>query len=352
MAINGDANRLRELAGTMLQNSSDPATVKAAADILKIAVDIEKQQTDTRKVTLEETKLKHDLENAHKNQASENRKAYITTLLPVMSTLVVLGGLVFQFYQLQKTETDKLRDAENARWAESVKELSNAEKVSSASVFVKTWVNSPTYSERARELAEQMLYRPQDSLIFQGIFNSLYDPITPENFARAVAVNRRLKIVIDNLLTDPKTGMPHQVMDLPPQDKERWNLLVAQVNYTSAKICPAFSQFHASAPQSKDLSATYLAFCDFSGQKLEGVDLSAATLELCNFKGAKLTGVAKFDGFWPRFSAWWEADEISPELLAYFKQYHGFDPQTKYNSPQTADSYQQNLARLEKGSQH
>ncbi len=341
------AERLRDIAGSMLQSSSDPSAVKSAAEILKLASDIEKQETETRKAALEEAKTKHDLENAQRNRRAESRKAYITLLTPAITTLVVVGTLLFQFYQFQRTESEKTRESENARWEQSFKQFSDAEKISSAVVFVKTWANSPAYSERARALAEQLLYRPEDTSVFEGIFKALYDPVTAENLPQVVGVNRKLNNVVARLVADPKTNRDRPAEELEPNERMTYDLLIKQVNFTSAKICPAFKEFHAFAAAASDLSGTYISFCDLSNVDLRGVNLAGTVLESANLKGAKLVGVANYQGFDPLATAWWEADQISDDFRSYLKSHFPFNPQWRYPLNQNVEEYQASLARLE-----
>jgi hypothetical protein len=91
-----DTERLREIAGSIIEKSNDDATIKTAAELLRLASEIDNRRADVRKLAAEEQKIGLDLSESRRGRKSEDWKAYITLLAPVFTTVVLAATLIVQ----------------------------------------------------------------------------------------------------------------------------------------------------------------------------------------------------------------------------------------------------------------
>ena len=89
-----DTERLRDIANSILEKSNDHGMARSAGELLKLAAEIENQITEARKLAAEEQKITLDLTDYR--HRSENRKAYIALLAPVVTTFILAGTLLLR----------------------------------------------------------------------------------------------------------------------------------------------------------------------------------------------------------------------------------------------------------------
>jgi len=162
--MDDDVQRVKEAAASALTHSEDVEAVTKAAQLLKLASEIENQQAQVRKT-------ESDVQDSIAHKKTKDLKEFIALLAPVFTTFVLAGTLVLQSYQFSRSERDKEAEAqqqreaaalqakqqadaaEDASWADALKLLSGSEKVSPAAVLLKRFSQSPRYSEEARRTA-------------------------------------------------------------------------------------------------------------------------------------------------------------------------------------------------------
>jgi uncharacterized protein YjbI with pentapeptide repeats len=101
-----------------------------------------------------------------------------------------------------------------------------------------------------------------------------------------------------------------------------------------------------------DLRAVAWWDCDLSNSDLSGANLEAFTPTRINFKDADLTGATFLqDDVW-KYTAWWRAAKLSPDLLAFLRKkwpYNPDHPETNYaDSSLSIQGYNDDIARLSK----
>ena len=330
-----DVRLIKEVATAELKNSQDVNKVNGAAQLLKLAAEIENQRAQAQKTEGELRDLR-----AHKK--TRDTKEFIALLAPVFTTLVLAGTLALQTYQFSRTERDKYQEAqqqreaaavqakkqadaaEDASWADALKLLSSSEKLSPAAVLLKRFSLSPRYSGEARRTGLDLLSaKSTDPAAFQSLFAALFEPASWNNLAEIVQINRQLNQRINPLLLkawDAKKYTPH-LEKLTKSEREQYDAWTSNLEYMSRVVALVFkSPGRPSNPL--DLHGVAIWDTDLKGVDLQGADISSTNFSTVNLEGANLSRITKFEycAFWS--TPWWEAAKISPELLDYLKQNH------------------------------
>ena len=328
-----DTERLREIATSIIETSDEPNTVKNAAELLKLASEIEGQRAGARKFAVEEEKIRSDLKVSPLQLKSEDRKAHIALLAPVFTTLVLAGTLVLQSYQFLRSERDKDAEArrqadvaEDVRWADAVRLLSQSEKLSPAGVLLKNFVKSERYRDQAYQTARQILVKTDDSAKFASLFGSVFDPMEWNNLSQVIELDRTLHSRINPLLVkswDPKKR-DNDTKRLSSTEQAEFNGLSAEVKFVTGRI-GALLKNPRPAGVTVDLRAADLWVGDFQGADLSGANLSETILADIDLRGANLTGITEYQGITCTDTAWWRASRIGQDLLEELKRTCPYD---------------------------
>ncbi len=354
-----DTEKLREIASSIIGNSNDDRELKNAAELLSLASEIEKQRAEARKLAVEEQKLSFDLGNSQQRLRSEDVKTYISSLSPLFTTIVLAGTLMLQSYQFLKSEKDKQVEAsrqaeaaEDVRWSDAVKLLSQSDKLSPAGAVLKGFVKSTRYGIQAHQTAVQILLKTDDPKVFENLFVSVFDPVDWNNLTQVVDLNRTLESSFGPL--SAKTwNDKKQVSDMAKLDiseRHTYTYLQAELKFTTAKIASGLK-----GPRRNgvviDLRSTDLWNGDFRGADLSGANLDNATFLNVDVKGADMSGITHYENLDLFGSAWWEASKVSQGFLEYLIKRNAFQPEKSYGSGGSVSraEYDAEIARLKHG---
>lgn len=351
-----DTERLRDIAASIIKDSNDEGRIKNAAELLKLASEIENQRAGARKLTTEEQKISFDLRESRNHRKSDDRKVYITLLAPVFTTLVLAGTLILQSYQFVQSERDKqVQDkrqaeaAEDVRWTDAVKLLSQSDKLSPAGVLLKSFVKSDRYGAQAHQTALQILLKTDDPELFDSLFVLVFEPIDWNDLPQVIDLNRKLYAnmnpVIQKTWDPPK--MVNNTSRLNPSERKQYDSLFKEIEFIDTKIAPVLRVSRPSGV-ALDLHSTNLVLCDLQGADLRGANLNGANMANVNLKGTNLIGITH-DQFSTYYTAWWEVSQSSQELLQYLMKESPFRPGHLYGPLYQRISkkdYDDNVTRL------
>ena len=351
-----DTERLREIAASIIKDSNDEGKIKNAAELLKLASEIENQRAGASKLTTEEQKISFDLRESRDHRKSDDRKAFITLLAPVFTTFVLAGTLTLQSYQFARSERDKeienkqqAEAAEDVRWTDAVKLLSQSNKLSPAGALLKSFVKSDRYGPQAVQTALQILLKTDNSEEFERLFVLVFEPVDWKDLQRLIDLNRTLYANMGPVL-QKSWNLQKQVNDtskLNPVERKQYDSLWSELEFLATKIAPVLRAARPSGV-ALDLHSTDFVLCDLQGADLSGANLDGVNMSAVNLKGANLSGITH-DGLAMFRTAWWEASQISQEALQYFMQTNPFRPADQYGPLYRTISkkdYDDNVARL------
>jgi len=341
-----------------LAESGNPDEVVKGAELLKLVAEIENQRAQTKKVQSEYEDL---------TKGSKNWKEFTAILAPVVTSIVLAGTLFLQSYQFARTERDKAADAqrqrdavaaqtkheadaaEDANWADSLKLLSNSEKLSPAAVLLKRFINSPRYSQEAHLTAVQLLLKTSDPEAFQALFSSIFEPISWANLPQVLDIDRQL-FQKDNVLllkAWDDTAQKQILKRLNADEKAKLSYLTSQLDYISEKMAVLLK---GQRPVSYPLDFHWIALwnTDLRGADLTGAVINGANMTNVDLDGANLNVAGQLEVS-PVFdqSAWWQASKINPQLLSLLQLQYPFDTTATYRGGHfTEQDYQAALNRL------
>jgi hypothetical protein len=352
-----ETKRLREIAASIIADSNEEGRIKNAAELLKLASEIENQTAGASKLATEEQKLNFDLRESRGHRNSEDRKAYITLLAPVFTTLVLAGTLILQSYQFAQSEKDKQAEsrqqrdaADDVRWADTVKLLSQSNKLSPAGALLTTFSTTPRYKEQARQQALQLLRSTLDAEEFKNLFGFVFEPIGWKDVPEVLKLNRDSYLSLNPVLQkiwDPTKQGRDALGKLDPEEQKQLDGLDKVISFTCSEIAPVLRKPRPSGG-ALDLHLTDLYQCDLQGADLSGANMDGANLTSVNLNGANLQGVTH-EGLGVYATAWWEASQMSPDLLQYLLEKSPFQPEVGYGplyQKITKKGYDDNVARL------
>jgi pentapeptide repeat protein len=348
-AIVEDAERLRQIAASMIEKSSDPVGVKTAAEVLKLASEIESERTKARTLALQEQKLSFDLNEARHGSKISGWKAYVSLLTPTITTVVLAGTLLLQSYQFVRAEADKKIEAEDARWADAVNRLSQSEKISPAGILLKSFAKSDRYGEQAYNTAIQILIKTNDKEPFKNLFGSVFDPVDWKNLPQVVDLDRTLGSSFERLASKSydldKNAKGYS--NLSPDERNRAISLEAELALVTNSIGSVL-KIPRPAGVKLDLGSTYL-IGDLRSADLSSANLYRASLNSLDLNGANLSGITSFEEVRFFSTAWWQASKIGQALLETLIKYYPFDKNAAYgpSGQMLAESdYDTNIKRL------
>jgi hypothetical protein len=333
-----DTERLSEIAGSIIAKSNDDAMIKSAAELLRLASEIERQRAEVRKLAVDEQKTALDLSESRRRGKSEDWKAFITLLAPVVTTVVLAATLVSQTVQFNKSEKDKRSDAkqqadaaEDVRWSDAIKLLSESDKISPTGALLKNFVTSPRYGVLAYQTAIQELIQTDDSERFDSLFNSIFEPVDWKTLPQVVDLDRTLWSSLDPLLQKSYDTAKNfnDVNKLDALEQKKVHSLNSRLEVITRAIAPVLKSPRPSGV-TLDLSSTDLLNADFQGADLKGANLDRVTFSGVDIKDADLSGITEFDGSKFFSSPWWQVSHINRIFLDYLVK--GFPCQSGLDS--------------------
>jgi hypothetical protein len=332
-----DTERLRAIANSIIDSSDDDTKIKTAAELLTAVSEIERKRAEARKLVVEEKQLSADLEDIRSRRASDSLKTLISLLAPVFTTLVLAGTLALQSYQFLESEKSRRGEAkrltevaEDARWTDAVKLLSQSEKLSPAGALLKSFVKSDRYGPQAYQTALQILVKTEDATVFESLFTLIFDPVSWANLSDIADINRAVysnKSPLIDKAWDPAKGVI-DLTRLNDGERQKYNSFDAELTFLSAKLVLILK---GARPQgvTVDLSSTDL-FGDLRGIDLNGAKISSANFSFTNVESVNLSGIIDYEGARFANTAWWEASAISQGLLEYLVNTYPYDSNLAY----------------------
>lgn len=365
-----DTESLRRIARAMIERPEDEDAIQSAAEILRLAAEIDNQMSGARKLSAEERKLLTEAGESDVRRKSDDRKAYITLLAPVFTTLVLAGTLVMQGVQFRQSEKDKADEAErqsalneDQQWSQTLDELSKSEGVSAGGVSLQKFAKSMRYADLARKTAIQILIKTRDQDVFEEVFGSVFGAVDRGNFQEIAELDRNVDAKYIFLSQkegyDLKNNRPTK-RTLSKEDRDELSVVSYKLQSITAKIEPTIKGRGPGPPF--DLHSVDLWDADLHNSSLKNANISSADFTFIDLTGADLSGIVEFQDSSFAATAWWRALKIDKLLLDYLKQKKfAFDPKISYKevrqtawnpmlgtpNPLTAEGYKDSVSRLE-----
>jgi len=359
-----DTDQIRQIATSIIEGCREETAVRQGAELLKLASEIDKQRAESRKLATEEQKISNDLSESKETKKHARMKEYIALLAPLFTTIVLAGTLVqqsYQFVQSEKTkqaqfiqaERDKDAEAsrqadaaEDLRWADAVKLLSQSEKLSPAGVILKSFVKSPRYGAPAVQTAIQVLGKTDDPTGFADLFATIFDPVSWNNVAQVLDLDRRLNSDITPLYVkswNPKT-LHNDLTRLSPSERRKYEYLTTDLTFISSRL--ALVLRGERPPNTRlDLKSVNL-FGNFEAADFSGGDITGSVMAEIDVKGANLSGVVGYEGVPFTATAWWRASKIDEGMFQYLIKTYPYDARSTYFPPSTKADYEAGVGRL------
>jgi len=357
-----EAERIRSIGASLLDGPGDSSSVDRAAQLLKLASEIENQEAQAAKYAAEEQKLKDDLSTSTSARKFNERKAYITILAPLFTTVILAGTLVLQSYQFKEQRKDvaaaaqrQLDAAEDVRWNEAIKVLAGDKQISPAGVLLATFSQSPRYRERAYDMGQQLLNKSTSAEEFSSVFENVFEPVSWSNLKWILNAARSEQSVNERLIN--KTWVSEKKKNdltlLNEAERTTWDLIDKEGKLLGVKVGQLFKGPRPAGIVALDVSATGFWYCDWKGVDLRGADLTGIYWYRMDLDGADLSGITRFQGAGVPGSPWWNAAKTSPQLFDYLSEGFPYNPDTLYgsNGRQISESdYKEAVAKLKKAS--
>lgn len=325
---------LQAAAASLLKKAQDAtvpelaSAVKKATGVLRLSSDMEKSKAEARKLALEESTIRHEIDTAAKRERSARLKDYVSLLTPIVSIVALAATVFLQTWQFTQSEKSKREAAEDARWEDAVKTISQTGKLSPGVIALNPFLKSPKYLDLARSTAIQLLANSSDQAFFNDLFGAAFVPVGWNNLDQVVKLGRALTTRGIPLWTksyDAKTDT-NDVTRLDPQEREVYRYLDSALPTITGHVAAVLKEQRPSG-SSLDLSATQFNGSDWGGADLRGANIENIRLAWVDVRLANLDKITRFHGAYLYHVAWWEAKKISPELREYLEK----DSTSRYN---------------------
>jgi hypothetical protein len=359
-----DTNQIREIAASFIEGHHGDAAVQQGAELLRLASEIDSHRAQASKLAAEERKLTNDLKESEQTRKHGLLKEYIALLSPLFTTVVLAGTLVqqsYQFVQSEKTkqaqfvQAEKDKDAEarrqadaaeDLRWAEASKLLQQSEKLSPAAFILKTFIKSERYGGPASQAAMQELVKTNDTVVFEDLFNAIFDPVSWDNAPRVIDLNRTLFSDLSPLWGkswNAKT-QTNDYTKLTAAEQKKRQYLQDELIFVSAKLAPVFK---GARPPGIKLDLRSLDFeGDFDGADFRGAEIGGSSMSGISIKGADFSEVTGYGATPFSATAWWRASKIDREMLEYLIQNYPYREQFTYTPASNRAEYEAGAKRL------
>ncbi|MGD0580296.1 MAG: pentapeptide repeat-containing protein [Bryobacteraceae bacterium] len=189
---------------------------------------------------------------------------------------------------------------------------------------------SKNYEQAVRVLAAGSADDPDSFVV---LFDAIFQPAGWNNLDQVLKLDRALLVrgaPLWQQTYDLATGRVDQAKLTRPGEKKAYDY----VNTALLKVCTHVADVLRTPKPSSvnlDLSGTRFNSCDWSGVDLSGARIVDIGLDSVNLEGANLAGVTHFGGAYFYAVAWWEAKQISPDLLTYLED----DKNSRYQEDKT-----------------
>src|ERR1035438_4222722 len=361
-----DTEQLRQIAASILEGSHDEASAQRAAELLKLASEIDNQRAEATKLAAEEQKIRNDLKEFQQTEKNQHLKDYIALLSPLFTTIVLAGTLVqqsYQFVQSEKTkqaqfiqaERDKDAEArrqadaaEDLRWADAIRLLHTSEKLSPAAVILKSFIKSERYGGPASQTALQLLFKTNDPVVFEDLFNAILDPVTWSNAPQVIELDRTMFSSLAPLWGkswDSK-ARNNNYSKLNKAEQQKREFLQNELEFISNKLAPVLKGPRPAGAK-VDLRSVNLEG-DFDGADFSGAELRGSSLSDSSVKGANFSGVTGYEGVPFASTAWWRAGKVDRPLLEYLIRNFPYEERLRlgYAPASSQADYEDGVARL------
>ena len=346
---------LRRIAEARLRSGDRDEVIEAAARLLKIAAEIETSRAEAGKLDAERRRLKREISESAGTKRSDNRRATIAMLAPLLTAVTVVPAFVLQTYQFTRADAARVAQeerqtaaAEDARWVESIKILSESAKVSPVGLLI-GFTTSKRYGDEARRTALQLLWKTEYAPLFESQFRSVFEPVGWRNFAEILSLDRALNLSIQPLADKSwdrkqKTNITAR---FTKEEEALWDNIHGEFAFLGERIATILRKPRP-AGCVLDLHSTNLWHADLSGADLHGAILTNAAMSNVYVKGANLVGVTECEGLAMAGTAWWQAGAMSKELLEYLVKAYPFETDRTYTSKDlvTDESMKKDVDRL------
>ncbi|HEY3972047.1 MAG TPA: pentapeptide repeat-containing protein [Candidatus Sulfotelmatobacter sp.] len=362
-----DTEQLRRIAFAIIEGGPENSSAQKGAELLRLVSEIEKQGAEARKLVAEELKINDERKETRADKRHRRIKDYIALLAPLFTTVVLAATLIQQSWQFVRSEQAKRAEfiqserdkdaetrrqadaAEDLRWADSVKLLSQSEKLSPAGVILKSFAKSDRYGGLASQMAMQLLVRTDDPTMFADLFNLIFEPISWGNVRGVIELDRNLTGQANPLFTkswNPKT-MANDYSKLSDPERKQVSYLGKDLSLISGKLS-ALLKGQRPSGEKLDLRSITL-YEDFRGADFSGADITGSTLTGIDVKGADFSGVTGYTGATFSGTAWWKAARIDHDMLRYLEAAYPYSGTAQYyweTRPSKGD-YDSELRRLQ-----
>jgi hypothetical protein len=236
--------------------------------------------------------------------------AIAVVMVPIAAALIGGGFRVWEVYTNNKER----------QWEEVHRAVSEGRCQASCVRDLIPLLTSWIYGKRAREDALQALEQGNDLDHFDGLFKARFASVKWKNLNEVLDLDRQLLKTFETLWEKGRETK------LSPDEKKTLD----NTEEALKEICgPLALVLKSPRPSGKSLNFTGVRLwgCDCRGVDLSGLDITRASMIQVELKGASLGNIAQFgkNNFFK--TAWWEAKDISPSLLAYLEN----DANNKYN---------------------
>jgi hypothetical protein len=299
-------------------------------------------------------KLKRDLDESQQSQW----KDALVSLIPLASTVILAGTLIFQISQARterkekrEEQADEAKQKEQQRFMDALKEIQTSEKISTAAALINTFRDEP-YRSQVLDMAVTLLLMRENMEEFQTLYMAVMNPLTYHELPQM----RRLCKAVDTsyfTLATPiwnEDTLSSDVSKLNDADRKQFELYSQEQLFLSNKLS---GLLRTTPPpgMTVDLSQLNLREMDLSGVELGTANISATNWTYVNVDGCDMSRISEFDNCWMRETAWWHAARVSKLFLDWLSKNCPYTAKQPYNSRLAVgpEEYKACVAKLEAG---
>ena len=359
-----EAAQLRATADKLLADANPDDAAKAAA-LLEKAAALDQQQATAEKLAMERLKLKHELEASDQS----HWLAAFVNFIPLATTIILAGTLIFQISQARSERQDKqkeredeardkqlerefnAKDKEDQRFMDALNDIQTSEHISTAATLINTFQDEP-YKTRILNMAVTLLLSRKTMDEFERLFLDVMNPLTYDKMPQMQSLCRQVDANYFQVSTptwDDNLG-DNDLTKFSPEDRKTFDLLNAQQLFLSSKL-GALLRTRAPGNTQVDLSKLVLREMDLSGVDLGSPNVAAANWTYCNLDGADMSAITQFDNSRMSQTAWWHAARVSQPFIDFLVKKVPYNPRERYNSalPVSQQDFDSSVAKLRAG---
>jgi hypothetical protein len=328
----------------------DPALERGELETLQ-------QASNIWKVVAEAEKLELDTAQLRSKSRSESMRFWVPIIAPLVGAAALIGTLLLQIEQFNKNIELTRQAAEDAAWREVVKGVSMAVENPLQGVFsmtqMKTFLDSPRYSQAAREISVEFLSRTFDPYTFRGIFPDIGEKTNWKNFRDLIRLASKLNSsfqMVSQSREKPNTKFPKDEVGRPRDPSALMEALSEEINIVNICIAKFLKNPMASRPGGSQLSFNGVQFSgvDLSKIDFSGCELSDTMFFDCTVAESDFSNISVYDeSYWEK-TAWWYAGKMDKGLLDYLEKKFPYKKDTPYWEDSNEVEYLNNVERLQK----